>query len=39
MRRMAVDIELGTPEEFGRLIESELQRWSKVIRALNLKPL
>lgn len=39
MRRMAVDIELGTPEEFGRLIESELKRWSKVIRALNLKPL
>jgi tripartite-type tricarboxylate transporter receptor subunit TctC len=39
MRRMAVDIELSTPEEFGRLIESEMQRWSKVIRALNLKPL
>ena len=39
MRRMAVDIELSTPEEFGRLIESEVQRWSKVIRALNLKPL
>ena len=38
MRRMAVDIELGTPEEFGRLIESELNRWGKVIRALNLKP-
>jgi tripartite-type tricarboxylate transporter receptor subunit TctC len=39
MRRMAVDIELSTPEEFGRLIESEMQRWSKVVRALNLKPL
>jgi tripartite-type tricarboxylate transporter receptor subunit TctC len=39
MRRMAVDIELSTPEEFGRLIDSEMQRWSKVIRALNLKPL
>ena len=39
MRRMAVDIELSTPEEFGRLVESEMQRWSKVIRALNLKPL
>lgn len=38
MRRMAVDIALSTPEEFGRLIESEMQRWSKVIRALNLKP-
>lgn len=38
MRRLAVDIELSTPEEFGRLIESEMQRWGKVIRALNLKP-
>jgi tripartite-type tricarboxylate transporter receptor subunit TctC len=39
MRNIAVDIELSTPEEFGRLVESELQRWSKVIRALKLKPL
>jgi tripartite-type tricarboxylate transporter receptor subunit TctC len=38
MRRMAVDIELSTPEEFGRLIDSEMQRWGKVIRALKLKP-
>jgi tripartite-type tricarboxylate transporter receptor subunit TctC len=38
MRRMAVDIELSTPEEFGRLIESEMQRWGKVVRALKLKP-
>ena len=38
MRRMAVDIELSTPEDFGRLIESEMQRWGKVIRALKLKP-
>ena len=38
MHRMAVDIELSTPEEFGRLIESEMDRWGKVIRALNLKP-
>ena len=39
MRRMAVDIELSTPEEFGRLVESEMQRWSKLVRALDLKPL
>ncbi len=39
MRRMAVDIVLTSPEEFGKLIESEMQRWSKVIRTLNLKPL
>lgn len=38
MLGMAVDITLSTPEEFGSLIESEMQRWSKVVRALNLKP-
>lgn len=38
MRRMAVDIALSTPEEFGSLIESEMNRWGKVVRALNLKP-
>jgi len=37
MRRMAVDIVLTSPEEFGRLIESEMHRWGKVVRALNLK--
>ena len=39
MRRLGVDIELSTPEEFGRLVESEMHRWTKVVRALNLKPL
>jgi len=38
MRAMAVDIALSSPEEFGNLIESEMQRWGRVIRALNLKP-
>lgn len=38
MRRMAVDIKLSTPEEFGKLIEAEMQRWDKVIRSLKLKP-
>jgi tripartite-type tricarboxylate transporter receptor subunit TctC len=38
MRNMAVDIELSTPEEFGSLIESEMQRWGKVVRAMNLNP-
>ena len=37
MRGMGVDIALSTPEEFGRLIESEMQRWGKVVRALNLR--
>ena len=37
MTRLGVDIELSTPEEFGRRIESEMHRWGKVVRALNLK--
>jgi tripartite-type tricarboxylate transporter receptor subunit TctC len=37
MNGMAVDIVLGTPEEFGNLIESEIQRWGRVVRSLNLK--
>jgi tripartite-type tricarboxylate transporter receptor subunit TctC len=37
MRSMGVDIALGTPEEFGRTIESEMQRWGKLIRTLGIK--
>jgi tripartite-type tricarboxylate transporter receptor subunit TctC len=37
MRSVSVDIALSTPEEFGRVIESEMQRWGKLVRALNLK--
>ena len=38
MKAVGVEIAIGTPEEFGRIIESEIQRWGKVVRALNLKP-
>jgi tripartite-type tricarboxylate transporter receptor subunit TctC len=37
MRGMGVDIALGTPEEFGRTIESEMLRWGKLIRTLGIK--
>ena len=37
MRNVGVDISLSTPEEFGRVIESEMRRWGKLVRALNLK--
>jgi tripartite-type tricarboxylate transporter receptor subunit TctC len=37
MRSVGVEIALSTPEEFGRVIESEMQRWGKLVRALNLK--
>jgi tripartite-type tricarboxylate transporter receptor subunit TctC len=37
MKAVGVDIALSSPEELGRLIEAEIQRWSKVVRALNLK--
>jgi len=37
MKNMGVDIVLTTPEEFGKLIESEMQRWGKLVRALKLR--
>jgi tripartite-type tricarboxylate transporter receptor subunit TctC len=37
MKNVGVEIALSTPEEFGRIIESEMQRWGKVVRTLNLK--
>jgi tripartite-type tricarboxylate transporter receptor subunit TctC len=37
MRNVGVEIALGTPEEFGRVIESEMRRWGKLVRALKLK--
>jgi tripartite-type tricarboxylate transporter receptor subunit TctC len=37
MRNVGVEIALGTPEEFGRVIESEMQRWGKLVRTLKLK--
>jgi len=27
-----------TPAEFGKFISSETEKWSKVIRAANIKP-
>jgi tripartite-type tricarboxylate transporter receptor subunit TctC len=37
MKNVGVEVALSTPEEFGRLIESEMQRWGKVVRTLGLK--
>ena len=28
----------GTPEAFGKFIESERQKWAKVIKSANIKP-
>ena len=37
MKAVGVDIALSTPEDFARVIETDMQRWAKVIRALNIK--
>ena len=34
---MSVEIVGGTPETFGRYMESELKRWGEVVRAANIK--
>ena len=37
MKSMGVDVALTTPEEFGRVIESEIERWGKLVRKLKLR--
>ncbi len=37
MKKVGVEEALSTPEEFGRTIESEMNRWGKLVRSLNLQ--
>ena len=37
MKSLGVDVALTTPEGFGQVIESEMQRWGQLIRKLGLK--
>jgi tripartite-type tricarboxylate transporter receptor subunit TctC len=37
MKKVGVEEALSTPEEFGRIIESEMNRWGKLVRSLNLQ--
>ena len=37
MKKVGVEEALSTPEEFGRTIESEMHRWGKLVRSLNLQ--
>ncbi len=38
MRQQGADAEGGTPEAFGKYVQSEITKWSKVIKATGLKP-
>ena len=37
MKNMGVEVALTTPEEFGRIIESEIERWGRLVRKLKLR--
>lgn len=37
MKSVGVEEALSSPEEFGRTIESEMDRWGKLVRSLNLR--
>ena len=37
MKKVGVKEGLSTTEEFGRIIESEMNRWGKMVRSLNLQ--
>ena len=37
MKNMGVEVALTSPEEFGRLLESEIARWGRLVRKLKLR--
>jgi tripartite-type tricarboxylate transporter receptor subunit TctC len=37
-RRAGTDAAPSTPDEFGRFIKSEYDKWGKVVRAVGIKP-
>jgi len=37
LRAQGIDLVYGPPEAFGAMIETETQRWAKVIKAANIK--
>ena len=38
LRKLAVDIRGGSPEEFGAYLTQEREKWSEVTKAANLQP-
>ena len=37
LKALGADVVVTTPEEFGRVIESEMKRWGELVRALKLQ--
>jgi len=38
MKQIGFDVVAGTPEEFGRFMQEEVARWTKVVQAGGIKP-
>ena len=38
LEQMGVEIDAGTPESFGKLISSEVEKFAKIARAANIQP-
>jgi tripartite-type tricarboxylate transporter receptor subunit TctC len=38
MKQIGFDVVAGTPEEFGRFMQQEVARWTKVVQAGGIKP-
>lgn len=35
--KLGADVVRGTPEEFGNLVDAEVQRWARVAKAANIR--
>jgi len=38
MRQIGFDVVAGTPEEFGKFMQQEVDRWTRVVQRGNIKP-
>jgi tripartite-type tricarboxylate transporter receptor subunit TctC len=38
LERQGLEVQFGTPEQFGTFIQAEYDKWGKVIKTLGLKP-
>ena len=37
LSELGYDVQVGTPDDFGRLIRAEMEKWGKIIRDAGIK--
>jgi hypothetical protein len=38
MKQIGFDVVASTPEEFGRFMQEEVERWTRVVQRGNIRP-